>query len=346
MTIKTVGLDLAKNVFQLHGVDDSGNVVLRRRTLRRTQVTQLFAQLPPCIIGIESCSSSQYWARKLIGLGHQARLIPPQFVKPYVKSNKNDANDAAAICEATGRPQMRFVPLKTPEQQSILAVHRIRESFVQGEDGLCQSNSGHHGRVWTHAPQGIGHVSRSAGEQVSHAADPVPGMVRDLVLKLLEHLRYLERRIAELELVIKGWHRHNADSQRLAGIPGVGVITATALVATIGDARQFKSGRHLAAWLGIVPRQHSSGGKERLLGISKRGDVYLRTLLIHGARVVLRHLTAPPHKVGIWLIRLGNRAHPNVVATALANRNARVVWALLVHKSSYDPALPGRACSG
>ena len=345
MTIKTVGLDLAKNVFQLHGVDDSGNVVLRR-TLRRTQVAQFFAQLPPCVIGIESCSSSQYWARKLIGLGHQARLIPPQFVKPYVKSNKNDANDAAAICEATGRPQMRFVPLKTPEQQSILAVHRVRQSFVKARTACANQIRGIMGEFGLTLPQGISHVSRSAGEQVSHAADSVPGMVRDLVLKLLEHLRYLERRIAELELVIKAWHRHNADSQRLAGIPGVGVITATALVATIGDARQFKSGRHLAAWLGIVPRQHSSGGKERLLGISKRGDVYLRTLLIHGARVVLRHLTARPHKVGTWLTRLANRAHPNVVATALANRNARVVWALLVHKSSYDPALPGRACLG
>ena len=245
-TVTRIGLDLAKNVFQVHGVDEAGKAVLRK-TLRRGQVAEFFVQLPSCLVGMESCSTSQYWARKLVGLGHQCRLIPPQFVKPYVKSNKNDANDAEAICEAVGRPHMRFVSPKTPEQQSILAVHRVREGWVKGRTACANQIRALMAEFGLVLPPGIGQVSRNAAEQVNRASSEMPLLIRDLVFKLLEHLRYLEHRIGELELIIEAWHRNNADSRRLAEIPGVGMITATALVATIGDARQFKSGRQLAA---------------------------------------------------------------------------------------------------
>ena len=228
-TVTTIGLDLAKNIFQVHGVDDVGNVVLRR-TLRRKQVADFFAQLPPCLVAMESCSTSQFWARRLAELGHQPRLIPPQFVKPYLMTNKNDANDAAAICEAVRRPQMRFVPLKTRDQQSILAVHRVREGWIKARTACANQIRALMAEAGVVLPQGISQIFRNAGERVTDPVKGVPDLIRDLVLRLLEHVRYLQQRIAELELIIEVWHRRNGDSQRLAAIPGIGVITATALV--------------------------------------------------------------------------------------------------------------------
>lgn len=333
MKITTVGLDLAKIVFQVHGANEHGKAELRRK-LRRDQVAAFFAKLPPCLIGMEACAGAHYWARKLQAMGHTVKLIAPQFVKPYVKSNKNDAADAEAICEAVGRPTMRFVPIKNIEQQSILALHRARQGFVKARTAQANQIRGLLGEYGLVVPKGIGHVTGRVPELVEKAGDELPGMFRRLIDRLLEHFRLLQRQVDEIEAQIKAWHRSNEASQRLEQVPGIGPLTATALTAMVGDAKNFKNGRQLAAWIGLVPRQHSSGGKPTLLGMSKRGDAYLRTLMIHGARAVVYSAArrADPQD---WLFKVKMRRHANIAAVAQANKTARIVWALLAKDREY-----------
>lgn len=336
MKITTIGVDLAKSVFQVHGVDERGKAALRKQ-LKRRQVLIFFANLPPCLIGMEACASAHFWARKLIELGHTVKLIAPQFVKPYVKSNKNDAADAEAICEAVARSNMRFVPLKNAEQQAVLSLHRARQGFVAARTAQANQIRGLLAEFGIVFAPGIQWVTKKLPEILEDAENGLPGSIRELFSRLLKHFRELDRQVKELEGQIESWHREDTKSRRLQAIPGIGPITASALVASIGDASTFKNGRQLAAWLGLVPRQHSSGGKEVLLGISKRGDTYLRTLLIHGTRSVMRHLKPQAGLTEGWLDRLVKRRHHNIAAVALANKNARIVWALLAHDREYQP---------
>jgi transposase len=335
MNVTTVGLDLAKNVFQVHGVDAHGTAVLRK-VLKRGEMIRFFTQLHPCLIGIEACGSAHFWARQLVQLGHAVRLMAPQFVKPYVKTNKNDARDAEAICEAVTRPNMRYVPIKTLEQQSLLALHRARQGFVSGRTAQANQIRGLLSEFGIVISKGIRSLLRQIPGILQDAENCLSQVSRELFRRILEHLRELDSRAGELEREIQRWHRDNQDSQRLSKIPGIGPLTASALVSTIGSADCFKNGRHLAAWLGLVPRQYSSGGKDRLLGISKRGDTYLRTLLIHGARSVLLTLRRRPDQASSWLARLSERRNANIAAVALANKNARIVWALLAHRRQYQ----------
>jgi transposase len=331
MNITTIGIDLAKNVFQVHGTDERGKAVLGK-VLRRSQMMRFFTQLPPCLIGMEACGGAHFWARQLTALGHTVKLMAPQFVKPYVKSNKNDARDAEAICEAVGRANMRFVAIKTPEQQALLAVHRARQGLVRARTAQGNQIRGLLAELGCVIPKGRRHLESSIPEILEDAENGFSGMSRELFARLLEHLRHLDAQVQALEAQIKAWHREDAASRRLEQIPGIGPLTASALVASIGDARNFKNGRQLSAWLGLVPRQHSSGGKPTLLGISKRGDVYLRTLLIHGARSALQRAQPAEH----WGAALAVRRNKNLAAVALANKNARIVWALLAHGRDFQ----------
>ena len=333
MQITTVGLDLAKNVFQVHGVNRQGKVELRKQ-LKRDQVVVFFANLPACLIGMEACSSAHHWARKLQALGHTVRLMAPQFVKPYVKSNKNDAADAEAICEAVSRPSMRFVPIKNIEQQSVLSLHRVRQGFVKARTAQANQIRGLLGEYGLIVPQGIAYIAQRVPDLIEDASIELPGSFRLLIDRLVEHLKLLHRQVEEIEVQIKAWHRSSDASRRLEKVPGIGPLTATAMVASVGDAKNFDNGRQFAAWLGVVPRQHSSGGKPTLLGMSKRGDAYLRTMLIHGARSVIYRATQRADAES-WLVKLTTRRNKNIAAVALANKNARTIWALLAHDREF-----------
>lgn len=341
MKITTVGLDLAKSAFQVHCADADGKPVVRRK-LRRSQVAGFFAQLPACLIGLEACASAHHWARTLQAFGHEVRLIPPQYVKPFVKTNKNDAVDAEAICEALMRPTMRFAPVKSVEQQAVLSLHRARELLVRQRTMVSNALRGHCAEFGLVAAQGTGNVRKLIGIIDDSDDDRLPDLARQALGCLVEQLHTLQTQIASLERKLMAWHRANEASRRLVAIPGVGVMTATALVATIGDASQFHSGRQLAAWLGLVPKQNSSGGKERLGRISKRGDGYLRRLLVHGARAVLRwsrgsNKCGPSQGRTAWQLSLLARRPTNVVLVAMANKTARVVWAMLTRGEIYRP---------
>jgi transposase len=340
MEITTIGLDLAKNVFQVHGVNERGKAMLRKQ-LKRDQVAPFFANLPPCLIGIEACASAHHWARKLQALGHTVRLMAPQFVKPYVKSNKNDAADAEAICEAVSRPSMRFVPIKNVEQQSVLSLHRVRQGFVKARTAQANQIRGLLGEYGLVVPQGIAYIAQRVPPLIEDAENELPGSFRLLIQRLLDHLKALQDQVEEIEVQIKAWHRASEASQRLEKVPGIGPLTASALVASIGDAKNFDNGRQFAAWLGVVPRQHSSGGKPTLLGMSKRGDAYLRTLLIHGARSVIYRATQRAD-TDSWLVKLTTRRNKNVAAVAMANKNARTVRCWRMVESS-RPATPWRS---
>jgi len=335
MKVTTIGIDLAKSVFQVHGVNEQGKTVIKKQ-LKRQQVAEYFVNLPACLIGMEACGGSHYWARKLSAMGHTVRLMAPQYVKPYVKSQKNDAADAEAICEAVGRANMRFVAIKTVDQQSVLALHTARSGFVKGRTALSNQIRGMLAEFGVVIPKGLAHMAGRVPDALEDAGNELTRMVRLLIQELLEQLKTLDKLAKEIEQKIKVWGRQNQEVQRLEHVPGIGPITATALVAGLGDVSHFEDGRQVAAWLGLVPRQHSSGGKTVLLGITKRGDSYLRTLLIHGARSAI--LAAQRSKEGppAWLASLLARKHPNVAAVALAARNARTVWALLMHKRDYD----------
>ena len=336
MKITTVGIDLAKNVFQVHAVDDRGAVVLRKQ-LRREQMTVFFANLPACVIGMEACGGAHHWARTLKSLGHDARLMSPQFVKPYVKSNKNDVADAEAIYEAVARPNMRFVPVKSIEQQAVLSLHRVRQGFVKARTAQANQIRSLLGELGLIMPAGISHVAKRVPSLLEDASELLPSSFRQLITRLTEHLKDLDVLVDEFEAQIKAWHRSSELSMRLEKIPGIGPLSASALVASIADANSFANGRQLSAWLGLVPRQHSSGGKPALLGISKRGDVYLRSLLVHGARSAILAAQRKAVNTNVWLAGLLGRRHPNVAAVALANKNVRTVWALLAHGREFRP---------
>jgi transposase len=335
MKITTVGIDLAKVVFQIHGVDERDKVAVRKQ-LKRAEMSKYFANLEPCLIGMEACGSAHHWARKLEGYGHRVKLMAPQFVKPYVKTNKNDMADAEAICEAVRRPNMRFVAIKTVEQQAILSVHRARQGFVKARTAQGNQIRGLLSEFGIVIPLGIRSIMKQVPEILEDGENGLPGTMRNLIERLTENLKEMDRQAKELEAPIQLWHRENEASRTLAEIPGLGPITASAIVATIGDAREFKNGRQLAAWMGLVPKQNSSGGKQTLLGISKRGDTYLRTLMIHGARAVIR-LAEQKAEPESWLRKLMARRNTNVAAVALANKNARIVWALLAHDRTFRP---------
>lgn len=339
--ISVLGLDLAKTVFQVHGVDKAGEVVLRKQ-LKRTQMQRFFARLSPCLIGMESCGGAHYWARTLTELGHTVRLIAPAFVKPYLKSNKNDRNDAEAICEAVQRPSMRFVAPKSPEQQSILHLHHGRQLLVRQRVALGNHMRGILLEYGIALPQGVKVISRRLPALLEDGDNALPMPTRHLLAELKDEHDQLMERIARIETHLEAWHCNDPVSQRLASIPGIGVLTATALAALIGKGQDFRNGRQLAAYLGLVPRQASSGGKDRLLGISKRGDAYVRSLLIHGARAVIHHLRRRL-KAGQpgghpWVEQLLYRCHLNEVAVALANKMARTAWVLASRQELYKAA--------
>jgi transposase len=335
MKITTIGIDLAKAVFQIHGVGERGKVAVRKQ-LKRCEMSSYFANLGTCLIGMEACGSAHHWARKLQGFGHTVKLMSPQFVKPYVKTNKNDKADAEAICEAVSRPNMRFVSVKTVEQQAILSVHRARAGFVKARTAQANQIRGLLSEFGVVIPKGIHSIMKRIPEILEDGENGLPGTMRNLLQRLTENLKEMDRQVDELEKQIQLWHRENEASRRLAEIPGIGPITASAIAATVGNAREFKNGRQLAAWMGLVPRQNSSGGKQNLLGISKRGDTYLRTLLIHGARSVIQYAGKKADESS-WLRKLMARRNKNVAAVALANKNARTIWALLAHDRTFRP---------
>jgi len=333
-TIATIGLDIAKSVFQLHGVDGAGQVVVRRQ-LKRRQVSAFSAKLAPCLIGIEACASSHYWARELQALGHTVRLIPPAYVKPYVKRQKNDAADAEAICEAVTRPNMRFVPIKTIEQQGCLVLHRTRHLLVRQQTATINSIRAYLAEFVLVAPVGRRGVEQLL-EVIADANDArVPEVARACVAILGVQLRQLKAQILELDRRILVWHRSSETSRRLDQIPGVGPVLATALVASIADPKVFRSGRDFSAWIGLVPKQNSSGGKDKLGNISKRGDRYLRSLFTAGALAVIRYAKIHGTKHRPWLVALLARRPTKVAAIALANKLARIAWALMTKGSRY-----------
>jgi transposase len=333
MSVTIIGLDLAKSVFQVHGIDARAKVVITKQ-LRRSAVLEFFANLPACLVGMEACASAHYWAREIKKLGHEVRLMPPAYVKPYVKRNKNDRADAEAICEAVQRPTMRFVPIKSEEQQGQLVLHRVRETLVGQRIQLINTIRGHMAEFGVVAAQGAAKVQ----ELISRLADPddmqIPAGARAVLLVQVDQLRGTEERIATLNAQIREQAKQDETARRLMTIPGVGPIVATAITATVDDARAFKSGRHLAAWLGLVPGQRSTGGKERLIGITKAGDGYLRRLLVNGARALSRWWrTRSP-----WLMALLARRPVNVAIVALANKMARVIWVVMARGEMYRAA--------
>lgn len=341
MNLTTIGLDIAKTVFQLHGVDRNGKPVLRKQ-LKRNQVLACFANLPPCLIGLEACAGAHYWARELIKQGHDAKLISPQFVKPYVKGNKNDANDAEAICEAVSRPAMRFVPLKSVDQQTIQMLHRIRSGLIKDRTALANRIRGLLGEYGIVVAVGLAQLRRQLPDLLEAAENGLPPMARQLFAELQEQLIALDQRVTDYDGKIQALHQGSEVSRRLAGVPGIGPITATALLASLGDGKAFSSARQVAAWLGLVPKQASSGGKPKLLGISKRGDVYLRTLLIHGARAVVTTAAKKDDSQSRWINDLVKRRNRNIAAVAVANKNARIVWVLLTKAEAYMKPIPIR----
>ncbi len=338
MRVATIGLDIAKNVFQVHGADATGAAVLKKR-LRRNQVLEFFAAQSHCLVGIEACATGHHWAREIAAFGHEVRLLPPQYVKPYVKRHKNDAADAEAICEAVTRPTMRFVPIKTTEQQSALMLHRTRELLVRQQNMTVNAIRAHLAEFGVVVAQGVQNVGKAIAIIEDERDDRVPEVAREALQFLARQFAELKMRTAGLTAKIAAWHRQNALSQRLATVPGIGPITATALAASITDPGQFKSARQFAAWLGLVPRQNSSGGKEMLGAISKRGNVYLRRLLVTAAQSVLRWKIRRLEEATEWLRNLLARRPHNVVATALANKIARVVWALMRKCDEYRAPL-------
>lgn len=337
MEIRTLGIDLAKSVFQLHGVNEDGNIVLQKK-VRRTAPLDVLGKLESCLIGMEACPTSHFWAREIASLGHDVRLIPPAYVKPYVKRQKNDAADAEAICEAVTRPNMRFVPMKTEEQQAVLVLHRSRDLLMRQRTMILNAIRAQLAEFGVVAAQG----PRRVTELVRRLSDPddieLPSFARDALLSLGAQLESLAVEITRIERRLMAWHRKNRASQRLETIPGVGIITATALAASVPDPSVFKSGRQFAAWLGLVPRQNSSGGKERLGRVSKMGNGYLRRLLVVGATSVTRRAETSDTRTGAWVRSLLERKPTRLVTVAIANKTARTAWALLAREETYRAA--------
>lgn len=337
MDVRVIGIDIAKRYFQVHGVNGAGEVVLRRK-VTRDKFLKLIGDLPSCLIGLEAGSGAHHWARQMAGLGHKVRLMPPQFVRPYVKSNKNDAADAEACCEAVQRPGMRFVPTKTVEQQAAIALHRIRDHLVRQRTGTINALRGNLAEYGIVAP-----VMRTGLKQlfelVMDEEDPsIPADLKPLLKMLIEEIQAVDSRIAELDRRMKDVARASEACRRLIEVPGIGPLIATAVVAAVDDDQRFTSGRHFAAWVGLTPRQHSSGGKERLLGISKRGDAYMRRQLVNGARSLVRVASGRTGPLWDWINALMARRTFNVVTVAVANKLARIVWAIQAHGTRWQHA--------
>ena len=333
-----VGVDIAKRVFQLHWVDvETGEIADQRLT--RAKFLEHFANRVPCLVGMEACGGSQHWARRLLELGHEVRLVPAKMVRPFVSGNKNDAHDARAIWTAVQQPGIKTVAIKSEEQQAVLALHRMRQQLVKFRTAQINGLRGlltEYGEVM---PRGRAGMRRDIPGALERVSERLPAMVTETLRDQWARVAALDAEISTIEERLAVWHRQNAASRRVAAIPGVGVLSATAAVAAMGDPGAFRSGREFAAWLGLVPRHSGTGGRVRMLGISKRGDTYLRTLLIHGARSVLANAKEP----SAWQLRLAKRCPPNVVAVALANKTARTIWALLAHERAYEPNFAGRA---
>jgi transposase len=342
MKFTRCGLDIAKQVFQVHGVNEHG-VVKGRRVLPRVKVLEYFAQSPPCLIGIEACGGAHYWARELSKLGHTVKLMAAQYVAAYRKRGKNDANDAEAICEAVGRPNMRFVAIKSEEQQAVLMVHRARTLVMANRTAQVNQIRGLLGEFGLVVPQGVGRLRRELPGILEDAENGLPALAREVLCGLLEQLREADLRISSYDRQIRALAEASEPARRLMRVESIGPQTATALVATVGDPHVFKNGRGFAAWLGITPRQRSSGGKEQLGPITRQGDSYLRTLLVHGARSYLRVVDKKTDAKSDWARRLKQRRHVNVVAVALAAKHARIAWAILAHGTEYRPAGPQTA---
>jgi transposase len=333
-TVTTIGLDIAKSVFQVHGVDAAGQVVIRRQ-LKRRYVLAFFQKLAPCLIGIEACASSHYWSRELQALGHTVRLMPAAYVKPYVKRQKNDATDAEAICEAVTRANMRFVETKTAEQQSCLMLHRTRHLLIRQQTAVINAIRAHLAEFGIVAPLGRHGVEELLGVVADPKDRRVPDVARACLAALGAQLRVLKKQILEFDRMINAWHRSSAASKRLDEIPGVGPALATALVASVANPKAFRSGRNFSAWIGLVPKQHSSGGKDRLGSISKQGDRYLRSLFVIGALAVIRYAKVHGTRHRPWLTALLARRPAKVAAIALANKIARMVWAMMAKCERY-----------
>jgi len=333
----TIGLDIAKQVFQVHGADRTGRRVLRRK-LRRNEVVRFFSEMPACLIGIEASGSAHHWARVLGRLGHTVRLMAPQFVKPYVKSQKNDANDAEAICEAVARPNMRFVPQKSVEQQDLQCLHRVRSRLVACRTQLINQIRGLLAEYGIVLPQHPGQVRRGLPAVLEDAQNQLTGFGRELFQSLYQELAELDVKITDADARIQIAFQNYPDCRRIAAVEGVGPLIATAVVAAISNGHAFANGRQFSAWLGLVPRQNSSGGKSRLLGISKRGDPYLRTLLIHGARSVVYRAKAKSDQRSLWIIDKQQRLGTTKACVAVANKNARIIWSLIAREQEYRRA--------
>src|SRR5471030_2320169 len=332
--VSTIGLDIAKAVFQVHGVDADGMVVIRRR-VGRAKVLEFFAGLPPCLVGMEACATAHQWARELKKYGHDTRLMPPTYVKAYVKRGKNDAADAAAICEAVTRPSMRFVPIKSVEQQSALMLHRTRDLLIRQRTQLINALRAHlaeFGLVAETGREGLAQLGAIITDESNHEA--LPSAMKQALQAIVDQLAALELQVGALDRAIHAHHRANDMSCRLETVPGIGVIGATAIASTVADPSGFKSGRDFAAWIGLVPRQHSTGGKERLGGISKQGDRYLRRLLVIGATAVVRQARLHPQKHP-WIMRLLAKKPAKLVAVAVANKMARIAWAIMAKGGYY-----------
>ena len=336
--VTVLGIDLAKNSFHLYGINENGKTVLSKK-LTRAKLTPFIAQMPVCLIGIEACGGANYWKRVFERYGHTVKMMSPQFVKPYVKSNKSDAIDAEAICEAVQRPNMRFVPCKSIEQQDIQSLHRIRSQLVARRTAQANQIRGLLLEYGVVIPQGISYVRKEIPNILENADNELTLLFRALLNDLYEEMVHLDERVQSMEDELKKVSRDNINCQRLLTIPGMGLLSATALIAAIGDIRVFKSGRELAAWLGLVPRQHSTGGKPTLLGISKRGDTYIRTLLIHGGRSITRLAEKHQDKRSQWISRLAQRRGNNIAAVAVANKNARIAWVLLTREINFKSSL-------
>jgi transposase len=335
MQITTIGLDLAKHWFQVHGVDADGHIVVRKR-LWRSGVIAYFRSLEPCLVGMEACATAHHWARELTALGHTVKLMPPAYVKAYVKRNKNDAADAEAICEAVARPSMRFVPVKDAEQQPMLMLHRARSLLVRQRTMLVNALRAHMAEFGIIAPQGLRHVEILT-KTIAHEQERLPELARSILQTIVDQLNGTMARIREIEARLAKWHRQSRVSRLPATVPGVGIMGASAIAATVADPTLFRSGREFAAWLGMTPRQNSSGGKERLGRTSKRGDKYIRSLLTAGAVAVLRHARNRPTRDGEWVRALLARKPTKLAAVALANKTARIVWAVMMRGDGYQP---------
>jgi len=338
VNIKTLGIDLAKNIFQVHGVNKTGRTVLKKR-LRRNKLLEYIAQLPPCLIGMEACGSANYWGRRFKELGHDVKLMSPQYVKPYIQSNKNDENDAEGICEAVTRPKMKFVPIKRVEQQDFQMLHRIRSQQVKQRTALSNQIRGLLAEYGEIIPKGISHVRKQLPEILANEKNDLTELSKNLFMDLYRRLNVIDKEIKEYDHQIIRLAQSHEECGRLLQIEGVGPLISTALISTIGEGHEFKSGRELASWLGLVPRQKSSGEKKVLLGISKRGNRYLRTLLIQGGHATIQASKRKEEKRSAWVKKKLSRSGENSTAVAIANKNARIAWALLTRGENYRQSI-------